>query len=262
MSAEALPISAAPRWPRRLTRGGTGLIAGGALLAALAGPINRFGIVDFRVALPLLGLGLLLLLLGMLFAIAGLLGSAAKKSPAPRGLAAIALLVALGIGGYLVSWIARGRSAPLIHEVSTDLADPPSFVAVKEIRDRIPGLNPSDYVARVQTPGGTIDVAARQREAYPDLRPLVLQMPAAEAFRRVEAAARELGWEVVAAVPAEGRFEATDRTFFFGFSDDVVVRLRAEGDGTRVDVRSKSRVGMSDIGKNATRVREFLALLR
>ena len=60
-------------------------------------------------------------------------------------------------------------------------------------------------------------------------------------------------------VPAEGRLEATDTTLFFGFKDDVIVRLRVEGGGTRIDVRSKSRVGLGDAGTNAKRVRAFLA---
>ena len=84
----------------------------------------------------------------------------------------------------------------------------------------------------------------------------------AAAFPRVEAAVKELGWDVVASVPAEGRIEATDTTRFMGFKDDVVIRLRAEGGGTRIDIRSKSRVGMGDVGANAARVRTFLALVK
>jgi uncharacterized protein (DUF1499 family) len=81
-------------------------------------------------------------------------------------------------------------------------------------------------------------------------------------FARAVDVARGLGWEIVAAVPAEGRLEATDRTRWFGFRDDVVVRVRPEGAGSRVDVRSVSRVGRSDLGTNARRIRGFLESLR
>ena len=76
--------------------------------------------------------------------------------------------------------------------------------------------------------------------------------------RAARHAARELGWEIAAAVSGEGRIEATDQTFWFGFKDDVVVRVRAADGGSRVDVRSVSRVGRSDVGTNARRIRRFL----
>ena len=66
----------------------------------------------------------------------------------------------------------------------------------------------------------------------------------------------------MAAVPAEGRLEATARTRWFGFRDDVVVRVRPDGAGSRVDVRSVSRVGRSDLGTNARRIRGFMDALR
>jgi uncharacterized protein (DUF1499 family) len=81
-------------------------------------------------------------------------------------------------------------------------------------------------------------------------------------FARAVEAARALGWEIVAAVPADGRLEATDRTRWFGFRDDVVVRVRPDGAGTRVDIRSVSRVGRSDLGTNARRIRAFVEALR
>ncbi|WP_404326387.1 DUF1499 domain-containing protein [Aerophototrophica crusticola] len=81
-------------------------------------------------------------------------------------------------------------------------------------------------------------------------------------MKRAEAAARDMGWDIVAVEPAEGRVEATATTAWFGFKDDVVVRVRPEGDGSRIDVRSKSRVGRSDLGANAARIRDYLARLK
>jgi uncharacterized protein (DUF1499 family) len=74
-------------------------------------------------------------------------------------------------------------------------------------------------------------------------------------------AARDMGWEIVDADPVEGRIEATDRTLWFGFADDVVIRLATTDSGTRLDVRSKSRIGGSDVGANARRIRRYLARL-
>jgi len=99
-------------------------------------------------------------------------------------------------------------------------------------------------------------------KAYADIETLVTDVPVAEMFARAEKAARDMGWEVVAAVPEEGRIEATDTTAWFGFKDDIVVRVATDGTATRVDVRSMSRVGKSDMGKNAERIRAYLAKVK
>jgi uncharacterized protein (DUF1499 family) len=100
-------------------------------------------------------------------------------------------------------------------------------------------------------------VASLQREGYPDIKPIVLGVPPAEAFKRVDQMATAMGWDVVARAPAEGRLEAIDTTRWFGFHDDIVVRIKPDGTGSRIDIRSKSRVGRSDLGVNAQRIREF-----
>lgn len=259
--AENFPSLNVPRWPATLTRAGLWLLGVGIVLVAVSGPLNRFGVTGFQPALLILAGGALLLVLGVLVTLVGFLGALGKRTAIPRATAALAIVAGLALLGYLLSWLQAGRGVPPIHEISTDLESPPPFVAIREIRDRIPGVNPSDYVAEQAGRSGTLNVPQAQRRAYPDIRPLQLPVPPAEAFARAERAARALGWEVVAAVPEEGRLEATDTTRFFGFKDDIVVRLRAEGGGTRVDVRSKSRVGVGDVGANAARIRAFLAEL-
>jgi uncharacterized protein (DUF1499 family) len=259
--AETFPSLNVPRWPATLTRAGLWLLVIGIALVVIAGPLNRFGITGFQPALLVLAGGALLLVLGVPVGMVGFLGALAKGTPISRAPAALAIVVSLGLLGYLLSWLQAGRGVPPIHEISTDLESPPPFVAIREIRQRIPGVNPSDYVAEQAGRSGTLDVPQQQRRAYPDIQPMQLPVPPAEAFARVERAGRALGWEIVAAVPDEGRLEATDTTRFFGFKDDVVVRLRAEGGGTRVDVRSKSRVGVGDVGANAARIRAFFAEL-
>jgi uncharacterized protein (DUF1499 family) len=163
--------------------------------------------------------------------------------------------VALLLSGVAVavpaSGLRRARALPPIHDVTTDPADPPAFVAVA--------------ARRAQSPNGVAyggdSVAALQRRGYPELGPVQLALPPAAAFDRALAAARAMGWEVAAADAASGRIEATATTRWFGFKDDVVVRLRAAGAGTRVDVRSASRVGLSDVGANADRIRAYLGRL-
>jgi uncharacterized protein (DUF1499 family) len=100
--------------------------------------------------------------------------------------------------------------------------------------------------------------AEQQHAAYPDIQPIVLNITPAEAFRRVDEVAMSMGWDIVARAPADGRIEAVDTSDWFGMTDDIVVRIRAEGtSGTRIDIRSKSRIGESDFGENARRIRTF-----
>lgn len=167
-----------------------------------------------------------------------------------QGVAPLLLALVLGLGVAAVPWsgLQHARSVPPIHDISTDTERPPAFVAILPLRADAP--NPAEY--------GGAEIAAQQHEAYPDLGTRHLQMPASEAFKRAEKAAREMGWEIVAMEPREGRLEATDTTRWFGFKDDVVVRIEPDGDRARLDVRSVSRVGESDVGANAARIRAYL----
>lgn len=142
---------------------------------------------------------------------------------------------------------------PPIHDISTDTVDPPEFVAVMPLR--ADAANTAEYG---RSDGMTPDELARlTRDAYPDLMPVRLSVPPAEAFERALAAVEALGWEIVAAEPADGRIEATDTTFWFRFKDDIVIRIRPTSDGSVVDARSVSRVGRGDAGTNARRLRAF-----
>jgi uncharacterized protein (DUF1499 family) len=171
------------------------------------------------------------------------------RRPLVIGAAGLALgLMALAIP---LQWLRTAGSVPAIHDITTDTADPPTFERVVALRAGAP--NTLDYDARV---------GEQQRAAYPDVTPLTLALAPDTAFERALAAARDAGWEIVDADREARRIEATDTTFWFGFKDDVVIRLTPAGDGTRVDVRSVSRVGRSDVGTNAKRVREYLASLQ
>jgi uncharacterized protein (DUF1499 family) len=241
---------------RRLGRvlPGVALILAGlaGLGVLLAGPGYRFGWWGLTPAFGLLRRAAELGVLAGAVALAAIVLTAVGGSRRRLGLAVVALGIALA--ALVVPWRlqAHARRVPPIHDITTDPEDPPRFVAV--IPRRAGARNPVEYAGAA--------VAAQQRAAYPDVAPLDLPAPPERVFPAVAAAALGLGWEIVAAVPAEGRLEATATTAWFGFKDDVVVRIRARGPGSRVDVRSLSRIGIGDLGANAARVRAFLAKLR
>ncbi|MGH7559061.1 MAG: DUF1499 domain-containing protein [Gemmatimonadota bacterium] len=178
----------------------------------------------------------------------------ALRAPRRRGVVLALLGLAIGLVTAYVPWQWRqtAQSVPPIHDITTDLEDPPPFEAILPLRADAP--NPAEY--------GGDSIAAQQREGYPELGPLVIEAPHAEVFRRAVRTARDMGWEIVDRDRREGRIEATDTTFWFGFKDDVVVRVTEQPQGgSQVDVRSVSRVGRSDVGTNAARIREYLEKL-
>jgi uncharacterized protein (DUF1499 family) len=109
---------------------------------------------------------------------------------------------------------------------------------------------------------GGADIAVQQQQAYPDIQPLELNTPPSAVFNAALHAIRKLGWDIVAQNQQQGLIEATDTTFWFGFKDDVVIRITAQNSGSRVDIRSVSRVGRSDVGANAARIRAFIQELQ
>jgi uncharacterized protein (DUF1499 family) len=160
----------------------------------------------------------------------------------------LAGIVLIGIPGRF----RLGPPKPPIHDITTDTQNPPEYVAVLPLRATAP--NTTVY--------GGETIASQQRNAYPDVQPLMLPIPPMEAFERALATVHEMGWDLVAAEPAAGRIEATDTTFWYGFKDDVIVRVRPSDRGSRIDVRSLSRIGGGDAGTNAKRVRGYLDALR
>jgi uncharacterized protein (DUF1499 family) len=223
------------------------LLAGSALL--LAGVSNRWQWLDFRSALTLFRWaaygGIIAVLLSLLGVIMARPGSARRGFP----LAVLGLVVGLIVVGIPWRWQHKAQRLPFIHDITTDLENPPAFVAILPLRAGAP--NSAEY--------GGPEVAAQQRAGYPRLGPLNLQIPPQQAFAHALAAAREMGWEIVASEPPEGRIEATATTFWFGFKDDVVVRVTPVHGGSRIEVRSMSRVGRSDVGANAERITAYLA---
>lgn len=256
MNAES--SATAPRWPGRLVRIGLWLVGIALALLVLAGPLYRLGVLPLVPALLALVAGFVFVAIGFPLLLIGTLRSRARAMPYPATLALAALLLSGLLLVYFGFWAKRAFSVPPIHDISTDLDDPPDFADVIMLRRQSGAVNPPEYVRETKGRDGTINVPEAQRKAYPDIQPARLSVPPAEAFVLADRAARNMGWEIVASVPNEGRIEATDTTLYFGFKDDIIIRVRADGAGSRVDVRSNSRVGSGDAGTNAARIHDYL----
>ena len=226
------------------------LLAGG--LELLAGLGSQGGFWDFRTGISLLRWGAYGGIAAGLISLAGCF--AARPGAGRRGLvlAVSGLLIALAVTAIPWSLQRLARQVPAIHDITTDLQDPPHFVVLLSLRKGT--VNGAEY-------GGS-EIATKQRLAYPDIVSLDLSISPAETFKAALSAARGLSWQVVDADERAGRIEATATTFWFGFKDDVVVRVVPTVQGSRVDVRSVSRVGKSDLGTNARRIRAFLKAVR
>jgi uncharacterized protein (DUF1499 family) len=141
---------------------------------------------------------------------------------------------------------------PRIHDITTDTDNPPQFVALLAVRQKAP--NGAAY--------GGAKIAQAQKAAYPDITPAKLDLPPVRAFQRALNVAGNMGWKIIAAEEGEGRIEATATTFWLRFKDDIVIRIVAAGSGSRLDIRSMSRLGRNDLGTNARRIRSFLNQLQ
>nr|WP_163502076.1 DUF1499 domain-containing protein [Halomonas socia] len=238
------------RWPVGLAWLSLLLLAGAALIMGGAGPAHRVGLLDLGSAFGWLRQGAYVALAAAAMGLLTLLVASLCKRAQP---ALVGGLVIVAVAGMM--WIPyqlqqRAQHVPPIHDISTDLDDPPAFVALAAAREAAPNA--------VEHPGER--TASQQRDAYPDIQPIVLELTLDDALSAAEAAALDQGWEL--AEVGRDRIEATATTRWFGFRDDVAIRLSEVEGGTRVDVRSASRLGRSDMGTNAERIRDYLAALR
>lgn len=223
-----------------------------AVIVAVSGPLHRFLGVDVDIVISLFRYGFYVAAAAIALALATIVPT--RPGERRRGFVAAFLGLVIGVAAAWSPFtlFLEAHGAPRINDISTDTVNPPPLIVTLKMR--------GDAVTPPAYPGKA--VADQQREAYPDLAPIVLKVPPAEAFRRVDAVAEEMGWDVVARAPKDGRLEAVDTSKWFGFHDDIVVRIVAEGTGSRVDIRSKSRVGRADLGANARRIRAFTAKLK
>ncbi|OFZ86983.1 MAG: hypothetical protein A3F74_25925 [Betaproteobacteria bacterium RIFCSPLOWO2_12_FULL_62_58] len=234
-----------------LARTGAGVALLCALIAASSGFGYAMGVWDLGTGFTLLGWSVYIGAGGGVVALVAFVLAAVRRDGIHSTASVIGVAIALAL--VLPSWNLQRTASqvPYIHDITTDTENPPPFVALLAVRQKAP--NGAAYAGA--------EIAQAQKAAYPDIKPALLDMPPAQAFERALAAARKMGWDIVAAEPAQGRIEATATTFWFRFKDDVVIRIVAEGHGSRLDIRSMSRIGRSDLGTNAKRIRAFLTRL-
>jgi uncharacterized protein (DUF1499 family) len=177
-----------------------------------------------------------------------------KDGLAGTGSAVFALLIGLGLLAYPGYLLFKGYKLPAISDITTDPIDPPKFDVIGRLRTR--DANPITYAG--------LYAAELQRTAYPQVQPLYVQATPQVAYAQAIKLAQKRKWHVVnARAPQDdrrdGTIEAIARTAVMGFRDDLVIRVRVNEDGARVDMRSSSRYGRYDFGTNAARIRGFLS---
>lgn len=215
------------------------------LLVTLPGPLYKFGLVELGTAFSgfkyavIAGIAALILLVVQLVF---------KRRTATVTSSAVAVIFSLIAIIMPLRMMSTANSVPAIHDISTDMTTPPAFQAIAPLRADAP--NPVEYEG--------IETAIQQRKAYPELQTLSYLQSKAELIGAVEQASINLGWDLVNSDAKDGLVEATDSTMWFGFKDDVVIRITDNGNERLLDVRSKSRVGGSDLGKNAQRIGSFI----
>lgn len=225
-----------------------------ALVLLVLGPVGtRLGVWGFQTGLLLIvPAGVLLAAIGLLVGLVSIFVSKKRGFDGDPPSLFISIAICALIIVTMGLQFQKGASVPAIHNISTDVVDPPQFTeAIVALRGEL--SNPLTYDAQ--------ELAVVQQGAYPEVRTQQVSTNGAETVRKVVTALEEMGLEVITVDEGAGVVEATDTTFWFGFKDDVVVRVREMGDGSLVDVRSVSRVGLSDLGKNADRIMDLLGRL-
>ena len=224
---------------------GLALLGPASIHLGLAAPIQGFSVYALGsvLGIPLaIGFGIA----GLIFTRVGTGVEGRERAFVGLGAGALLLLVLSFAAG-------SGVDAPPIHDITTNIEDPPTFSdAVANAEDRANG---------VVYPDGGPDVTAQQLAAFPDLKPIRLNVPPAQALEASKRAAEQLGWTVTWSDAATGRMEAYDVTPVFAFVDDVAIRVRPDGSGSAVDLRSNSRVGGGDLGANYTRIAALREIL-
>ena len=210
-------------------------------MLALSGPLVRFDLWSYRTGLTVFRWSAYVSIAAALLAIAALLAPSARA----RGVTLPIVALVLGLAALYppLAFLQRAQAVPPINDITTDTQNPPRYMTTTRA---YPGA----------------EFARRQRAAYPDILPRMLPLAPREAFAKALAAAEAMGWEVVGRDAAAGTIEAVDTTKWFGFKDDIAIRVSAADAGSQVDIRSKSRVGRSDLGTNAQRIRAYLQQLK
>ena len=224
------------------------LIAGilALLLLLVSGPLYQAEILGLMNAFLAMRIALIVGAVAIILALIQVIFMRKTISWPVTGVAVLCAAVAIFMP---LSMMNKAKSVPPIHDITTDLVNPPKFVAILVLRADAP--NPAAYQGE--------DIASQQREAYPELETQKYPQTTEQVFDAALSVVKSMGLDVVSSDKTLGLIEAYDTTTFFGFVDDVVIRIQSDGQMTMLDARSKSRVGISDIGKNAERLNALIA---
>jgi uncharacterized protein (DUF1499 family) len=224
------------------------------LIILVTGPLGyRFSVVPLEPSLISLLIafagGALVFLFGSVYLLIAIQSGLGVN----RNLVIVSMILGLLPVGVVGPQMAAVSEVPPIHDITTDTTNPPKFVAIVPLRKNAP--NGYDYGVSEAWPAEKL--GATTIEAYPSLKPIKSDLSVAEAVDRTEFTLQTMGLEIVAINTDAGLVEATATTFWFGFKDDMVVRISGDGEGSIIDLRSMSRVGQSDVGANAARISDF-----
>ena len=227
-----------------------------ALLAiVLPGPLYRLRAVGLGAAFGLIRYGAFGGMAAVALGVLALLWCAVSRaSVRPIALSLLAIVLGAVAWGVPYLWLKKAESVPAIHDITTDTRNPPQFLP------DVIALRTAAHAANSPVYGGS-RIAGLQHQAYPDIRPMIFQQPPATIFAAALGTVKGMGWTLDSEHPHTGIIEASSTTLWFGFTDDVVIRIEPQPDGTRLDIRSESRIGESDVGRNAARIRRFRTML-
>lgn len=227
-------------------------LAGGGILFAFAGALGlvlsaagyRLNWWQVAAALQIAEWSVYTSIIGFVLAVATILWAWRKPSSGMLVIALAAITLSAPVALSTGQWLYAANYYPAINDVSTDTENPPVFWDMP---------TPTDYPAANRS---------LQRTAYPDLVSTVLDLPSARAFDLALQVAAKNGWEIVGKDKNEGRIEAVEHSFLFGFPDEIAIRITSAESRSRIDVRSRSRIGRIDRGVNARRIKSFIAAMK
>ena len=226
-----------------------------AILSLLILPLSVMG---YRIGLYNFPIALIMLAASLLVAAITFFGSLVinlkhrSSNPSNSKQAQLAMYISLVSLLFLGSQVVTAKSVPRIHNISTDMVDPPQFSEIVALRGS--DSNPHTYNAN--------EIAELQKAAYPKIKTLSVQESPGDAFNKSLLLIDELGWDLVSTNQQLGIIEASQTSKLWGFTDDVVIRITEANGKADIDLRSVSRVGRSDLGANAKRIQRFFDAYR
>jgi hypothetical protein len=234
----------------RVAKWAKGLIIAALVAAALGLTLARYDLIGKIIGFSAFALGGLVALIGLILGLVALWRGRQVPLSAKKRLL-VAMVVAALYAGFLATRPMAAGDAPSLHDLTTDLTNPPQFEVLALRPDNLVGVDTVENWQKIHA------------GAYGQLRSVTIAGTVPVVTAKAERLAREAGWEIAKSDPARGHLEATASVSFIRFKDDVVLRIQpsADGRGSKVDMRSVSRVGVGDLGVNARRISDFLAAL-